>query len=143
MIRLAALFLFIAGGASAQSFDEGGWYAPPSEVEVPRFVGNGEYTHPSINNNATGDYVVRVTPGDGHWADVFYQNRLVRAIEVPNLYDFAFDGLVISVIIDSGDGDSPETITVIPPDGFYAIPPEAVVDEDESIVIEIHENLFM
>jgi len=143
MIRLATLFLFIAAAASAQQFDEEGRYAPPSEVEVPRFVGSGEYIHPSINNNATGDYVLRVTPGDGHWADVFYQNRLVNSVDVPNLYDFAFDGLVISVIIDSGHGDSPEIITVIPPDGYYAIPAEAVVHEDESIVIEIHENLFM
>lgn len=141
MIRFFLLACFLSTAAAANPHDDGGEYAPPIWSHSPRHVESGEYITPS--EDGFGEYIIRTTPSEEHLADVFFQNRLVSRVNVPEEFLFEIEGHVLHVIIDSGDGNAPDLITVIPPDGYYAFPADALVPENESVVIEIREFLFM
>lgn len=107
----------------------------------PVTLDTGIYTTPGLGGS--GDYVIRIDPGEGHYQDVTFTNRLVRTILTPEEFTFVLeDGNTVLVFIESGKGDLPDVIYVAPPDGYVAIPSEVLVPENETVVIEIHEYVI-
>jgi hypothetical protein len=53
------------------------------------------------------------------------------------LFDLDHDGLSVTVEVDQGPGDVPDTGTLTPPLGFMAASPSVVMDEDTGAVIRI------
>ena len=49
---------------------------------------------------------------------------------------------MITVIANAEPGDNPDTFSVIPPEGFYTIPADITLQENELGVIEIHEYVL-
>jgi hypothetical protein len=69
------------------------------------------------------------TDVEGAVAEVVFDNRTVHADELAR-FDLTLDGLTVSVEALVGRGLTPDRMTVFPPDGFIAEPPELDVDED-------------
>jgi hypothetical protein len=86
--------------------------------------------------------ISRPPEGDFHWADVIFKNRLAYGPATPTEYHFEFDGKVVYVYFQGGNGDVPDTLSVIPPDGYIAIPSEITVEENEEGLIQIFPALL-
>ena len=57
----------------------------------------------------------------------------------PDIVDRALelDGLVVLIHVDMGDGDKPDTATLILPAGFWSEPKTVTIDEGHSAVFRI------
>jgi hypothetical protein len=69
------------------------------------------------------------TTAPGAVAQVTFVNATVHADETVT-FDLTLDGLTVTVEALVGRGLTPDRMTVIPPDGYYAEPPEMDVEED-------------
>lgn len=110
---------------------------------APEVVTDGLYESDAVIKDGVGPYSILVTPhpeDSDHLATVTFQNRIVEAVRVPDEYTFLVgeDQTIIQILMDDGAGELPDTMTVIPPDGYFSIPPEVTVDEDEIGIIEIY-----
>lgn len=130
----------VYGGGHADYSDQGFYTldnpADPITTEEP------QYQHPAMDKTASGPYFVRIDPGADHFADVTFQNRLTYGPSTVTDVTFIFEGLPVRTVVDAGNGDEPDTLTVYPPAGFYAIPESSTLEEHERGVIEIHEQLL-
>lgn len=69
------------------------------------------------------------TDAPGAVAEVVFDNKTVHSDELVT-FDLTMDGLTVTVEALVGRGLTPDRMTVIPPDGFIADPPEIDVGED-------------
>lgn len=80
---------------------------------------------PSLASTIT----LQPTNVEGAVAEIVFDNRTVHADELAR-FDLTLDGLTVSVEALVGRGLTPDRMTVFPPDGYIAEPPELDVDED-------------
>lgn len=117
----------------------------PQENQIP-FTGDSErwFSIDSINGNAFGPLTMKFIPIlDGTaWGSVEFQNRLAKGYKTHSEYQFAYDGRVVYVYLDSGGRTAPDLLTVIPPDGYIAIPGEILVEENTTAVVLIYPQLL-
>lgn len=66
----------------------------------------------------------------GAVAEVVFDNKTVHSDEEAR-FDLTLDDLTVTVIALVGRGLTPDRMTVIPPDGYIAEPPEIDVAEDD------------
>lgn len=52
-------------------------------------------------------------------------------------FDLSLNGLIVTVMVDQGNGDVPDTYHVTPPSGYVAVPPSVSVEENDSATILI------
>lgn len=87
-------------------------------------------------------FVIDVQPGeDGATLSVWVYNGETSIMNQPRTETLGCAGHVVGVLIDATnhiDGLRPDTVTVIPPAGFIAIPPEVVIEEGEAATIRIY-----
>lgn len=157
-IILAAV-LWFAGAVPGHGETHGGWSGGVDDDEYldtiirpapPKTILGDTFSHPSYtptDGSPQGPYTIVVTPGEGFLATVTVQNRLARAVEIPEQIFFIYDHpeygrVMITVIADAEPGDNPDTFSVIPPEGFYTIPESITLDENELGFIEIHEYIL-
>jgi hypothetical protein len=72
---------------------------------------------------------IEPTTAPGAVAQVTFVNATVHADETVT-FDLTLDGLTVTVEALVGRGLTPDRMTVIPPDGYYAEPSEMDVEED-------------
>lgn len=83
-----------------------------------------------------------VERGPSHYADIVFYNTLVHGFYTHRQVNFVRpDGKVTSVYFAMEAGEEPDVMTVIPPQGYIAIPQDIVVPEYSEGVIEIHEYI--
>ncbi len=83
--------------------------------------------------------VIQETNSPGAVAEVIFQNKSIH----PNskeMQTIALGDIKVQVIIETNTRGADDTITVIPPEGYYAYPSEEVVPEDTTITILIMEG---
>lgn len=73
---------------------------------------------------------IQPTDAPGAVAEVVFHNKTVHADEDVR-FDLTLDGLTVTVIALVGRGLTPDRMTIIPPDGYIAEPPEIDVAEDD------------
>ena len=78
----------------------------------------------------TNDCYVTIQPTTrpGVEAEVFFANENIHPLAAEE-FTLTLDGLTVSVRVDRGLGMLPDTMTVTPPPGYIAWPPEIVVPE--------------
>lgn len=78
----------------------------------------------------TNDCYVAIQPTSrpGVVAEVVFANENIHPLAAED-FDLTLDGLTVSVRVDRGLGLLPDTMTVTPPAGFIAYPPEVTVPE--------------
>lgn len=87
-------------------------------------------------------FVIEASPGtDGALATVTITNQMVPNWMVPRSVVVSAGDVQITVEVRQAQGDAPDTITVIPPTGYAAVPGRAVLQEGETVVISIVEAL--
>lgn len=80
-----------------------------------------------------------IVPSDkpGAVADVVYRNAMVSAQDV-EVYTLTLDGLSVSVTMQHGRGEKPDTAVVNVPEGYVAYPESITVDEGATGVVVIY-----
>jgi hypothetical protein len=83
---------------------------------------------------------IRLQPTDapGAVAEVRFVNKTVHMDETV-LFTLDLDGLVVTIEAQVGQGMTPDRMTVTPPDGFIAVPPQIDVAEDQAGVVLIYQ----
>ena len=76
------------------------------------------------------------TTAPGAVAQVTFKNKTVHADELVT-FTLNLDGLAVEVTALVGRGLTPDRMSVVPPEGFIAVPPDLDVAEDEDGVILI------
>jgi hypothetical protein len=66
---------------------------------------------------------------------VFHNSETRRSVSPQDFYRDLTDGITVRVVIMQEPGDIPDTMTVIPPAGYIAIPESVTVHEEQSGVI--------
>jgi len=82
-------------------------------------------------------FVVQLVPGRYCDAEIHAQNRVTGGLMSPTFATLRLDNLAVLVRVDHADGDLPDTVTVTPPEGWIAVPPSIVLQEDQAGIIEI------
>jgi len=143
MFRLLAILCLLTSPALAGGHGEppgytgfGSTYPVPPAIVTPE---NG-YAYPGIDEGTT--YSLNFVLTDELLGNVVFHNTLVSAVNTSDEFEIITDYGVIRVVIDSGAGDEPDLITVLPPDGFFASPNEVLVPEDTTIEIQVREYIF-
>jgi len=130
-----------AGGHGGYSnHDEDGDFAITLNelIKGQKQVNDGTYIVTAVGMGAP--LMVLAVPRDTHYADVIFKNQLAPAWQTHEGVDFHMaDGKVITVIFNMGNGETPDTMTVLPPPGYIALPPEVTVEEGAEATVEIHE----
>lgn len=82
---------------------------------------------------------IQPTDAPGAVAEIVFDNRTVHS-DTLERFDLTLNGLTVTVEALVGRGLTPDRMTVIPPDGYYAEPPEMDVEEDgvETIIVYPH-----
>lgn len=75
--------------------------------------------------------------GNGHIATIEFRNNLTFSADSDYRVQLSEAGQAFTVLIEQGEGKTPDRMTVIPPSGFVAIPPSILVDEYDAGSIEI------
>lgn len=114
-IKLSLIFILFASQVLAQT--ESGWDTGSSRSRV---------------------YVV---PGDDHFADVCFENKISSSF-VTHLEKLVFKDVKISILIEHSKFKEPDRMTVSPINGFNVIPETIVVKEFETGCIRIEEQLL-
>lgn len=133
-------FLLATCGTMAPAGPHGEPESVPMTNNKTPFVGDatrGFALESAISTKAPLTITLVPIQEDTGWAVVRFHNSLVRGHEIPREFRFTHDDKVVIVFLDSKAGDLPDTITVIPPDGYLAVPNEIAVEEDESVEILI------
>ena len=112
---ISLICMLLASQASAQT--ESGWDAGSSRSRV---------------------YVV---PGDGHFADVCFENKISSSL-ITHLEKLVFKGVEMNVLIEHSKFKEPDRMTVSPINGFNVIPETIVVKEFETGCVRIEEQLL-
>jgi hypothetical protein len=83
---------------------------------------------------------IRLQPTDapGAVAEVRFVNKTVHMDETVT-FTLDLDGLAVMVEAQVGQGMTPDRMTVTPPDGFIAVPPQIDVAEDQAGVVLIYQ----
>ena len=83
-----------------------------------------------------------VQPAEGHFADVKVSNR--HACCQPHAFtvDLVVEGETITIYWNHGSGHTPDTVEIIPPEGYIAVPPLRDMEEGEDFTFEIWEALI-
>jgi hypothetical protein len=97
-------------------------FTSPAVAEQQAYSWGGSYAH--IKADAGGAVVML------HNGQTVTPHRFI-------LFGLEQGGIVVSVEVDQGNGDIPDTVTVRPPVGFMALPPTVVMDEGADAVIRI------
>jgi len=84
----------------------------------------------------TSTIAIQPTQAPGAVAEVVFDNKTVHTDENVT-FALTLDGLTVEVYAQVGRGLTPDRMTVTPPDGFVAVPPELDVAEDDVGVILI------
>ena len=120
-------------------------YAEPAKKVNRATVVGTVYELKSLYDSRNQDnrpMTITFIPQEEYYGDVVFKNELVMS-NSPTVIEFQLpDGLSITVILESGPGDIPDDMEVIPPPGFYTIPDKITVEEGEDGKIEIHEMLL-
>jgi hypothetical protein len=79
-----------------------------------------------------GSYV-RLQPTDqpGAVAEIEFKNQPEHATATLE-FTLTLDGLDVAVTAEVGNGMAPDTLTVTPPDGYFAVPEVLSVDEGKT-----------
>lgn len=77
------------------------------------------------------------TDAPGAVAEVVFVNKTVHADELVT-FTLDLDGLAVEVTALVGRGLTPDRMTVTPPEGYIAVPPDLDVAEDQDGVILIY-----
>jgi hypothetical protein len=93
------------------------------------FPAHAETTHTWGSPFFASTITLQPTDVEGAVAEVLFDNKTVHADELAR-FDLTLDGLTVSVEALVGRGLTPDRMTVFPPDGYLAVPPELDVDED-------------
>jgi hypothetical protein len=64
-------------------------------------------------------------------------NQLVKGWEIPLSTTLRAGDLQITVEIRQQDGELPDTITVLPPPGYAAVPHQVILGEGETAIVII------
>ena len=115
VIRLSLIFILLASQVFSQT--ESGWDVGSSRSRV------------------------FVIPGDKHFADVCFENKISSSL-ITHLEKLVFKGVEINVLIEHSKFKEPDRMTVSPIDGFNVIPETIVVKEFETACIRIEEQLL-
>lgn len=100
-------------------------------LAADRLTVSGAGDHPPM--------VVEIQPAEDHAANVIFHNSLTDINEGPDdPFALSIGGLEVVVDLSIRLGHRVDTMTVLPPAGYVAIPPEISVPEFEVGVIEIH-----
>lgn len=83
--------------------------------------------------------VIQETSSPGAIAEVVFHNKSIHP-KAKDSQTISLDGLEVQVIIETNTRGADDTITVIPPEGYYAYPSEEIVPEDTTTVILIMEG---
>lgn len=87
-----------------------------------------------------GSYILlQEADSPGAIAEVVFHNTAVHPLAVDTKV-LVLDGLEVEVTVETNTTGTDDTITVLPPEGFYAYPPQVEVPEMESTVILIMEG---
>ncbi|MFA7407871.1 MAG: hypothetical protein WCY93_08675 [Anaerolineaceae bacterium] len=66
-----------------------------------------------------------------------------RTDELVFMFNLTYDGLEFEFIYDAGPGFEPDTLTVVPPPGYYVLPENSLtVDEGDLVIFEVHQHLL-
>lgn len=77
---------------------------------------------------------IQPTDAPGAVAQVVFDNKTVHSDRLER-FDLTLDGLTVTVEALVGRGLTPDRMTVTPPPGYIAVPPDLDVGEDEVGVI--------
>jgi hypothetical protein len=81
---------------------------------------------------------VHLIPADGpHFAEVVGVNRTTVGVGSVTAAELSIDGLTVRVTVFHGPGAAPDRLTVIPPEGFIAVPEYIDIEEDDTGVIRV------
>lgn len=107
---------------------------PDAPLRPSRRRGNAAYVGGGYSSIA-----IQPTDAPGAVAEIVFDNRTVHS-DTLERFDLTLNGLTVTVEALVGRGLTPDRMTVIPPDGYYAEPPEMDVEEDgvETIIVYPH-----
>lgn len=83
---------------------------------------------------------VSIEESDGIEAAILFDNKLSLSTNVVK-FSLDFRGNFYDIMIVHGDGTEPDTIFVVPPNGYIAVPESLSVEDNSVGVIEIHQLL--
>ena len=83
--------------------------------------------------------LLQETDSPGAIAEVIFHNTAVHPLAVDTKV-LELNGLEVEVTIETNTTGTDDTVTVLPPEGYYAYPPQVEVPEMESTVILIMES---
>lgn len=115
VIKLSLIFILLASQVLAQT--ESGWDAGSSRSRV------------------------FVVPGDRHFADVCFENKISSSL-ITHLEKLVFKDVEINILVEHSKFKEPDRITVYPINGFNVIPGTIVVKEFETGCVRIEEQLL-
>lgn len=106
--------------------------------DLPALAQEAPRTGPDLYSWGSGVMVayVQLLPGEDHPATVVFQNRLTYHPREATI-TLSIDGLEVEVEMLMGDGEEPDVIRVLPPQGFVAEPEVIEVGEDETGEIQV------
>ncbi len=82
---------------------------------------------------------VQITPSDrpGVEAEVTFQNRDIHPLQVER-FTVELDGLAVGLVLELNTEGADDLLTVTPPPGYYADPPQVVVPENSAVTVLIY-----
>jgi C4-dicarboxylate-specific signal transduction histidine kinase len=82
---------------------------------------------------------VQITPSDrpGVEAEVTFQNRDIHPLQVER-FTVELDGLAVGLVLELNTSGADDLLTVTPPPGYYADPPQVVVPENSAVTVLIY-----
>lgn len=147
----AFLFMFLMAGAAWAEAHSGRFVTPHdttgmdySRAQTPLLhkVPDYYYEKPALaQENASTPFYIKIESVDDSvdlHAILTFQNRLTYVWAVAREIHMGTGDDVYYIYMDQGDGDDPDTITVLPPDGYRAIPESVtLLEEDDKVEIRI------
>lgn len=114
------------------------WLAAAAFLAMPA---SAETSHTwGMLEGYTSTIVLQPTQAPGAVAEIVFDNKTVHTDENVT-FALTLDGLTVEVYAQVGRGLTPDRMTVTPPDGFIAVPPELDVREDDVGVILLYRYL--
>lgn len=83
--------------------------------------------------------IIQDTDSPGAIAEVIFNNESNHPQAKQSII-LEFKGLEVEILVETNTRGSDDTLTVIPPEGYYSFPSEEVVPEDSSTTILIMEG---
>jgi len=117
-------------------------YQVPAETDseifnkpaLPVVETDGKYTYHGVS--------ISVDTEVENFANLVFFNSIVPKGAAEHITFQDVRGLSLVVHVQYGDGDIPDIMTVVPPEGFVAIPESLSVDENTSGTIKIYAMLL-